>query len=93
MKLPLKPGVTTTEFWTTIVAGLLLTALSAMTLLDAAWVAGAVIVLTLAYNGSRANLKKIQAEAESKAANPTDQTNLANPTDLKPGELPPDAAQ
>lgn len=90
MKIPLKPGVTTTEFWTTIVAGLLLTALSAMTLLDAAWVAGAVIVLTLAYNGSRANLKKIQAESESAR---TDQTNLANPTDLKPGELPPDAAQ
>lgn len=84
MKLPLKSGVTTTEFWTTIVAGLLLTALSTMTLLDASWVAGAVIVLTLAYNASRGNLKRIQAEAE--AAHLKQEAK-------KPGALPPDAAQ
>lgn len=64
MKLPLKPGKTTTEFWAVVIAGLSLTGLSAISLLDAEWVAGCVTLLTLVYNGSRAALKKQQAEAE-----------------------------
>jgi hypothetical protein len=66
MKLPLKPGVTTTEFWTTVGAGLILTALSAMSLLEATWTAVGITLLTLAYNGARGRIKKLAIERESK---------------------------
>jgi hypothetical protein len=70
MKIPLKPGHTTTEFWTVIAAGLSLTGLSAFSLLDAQWAALGVTVLTMVYNGSRSKLKQIQAQAEASAAEP-----------------------
>lgn len=58
MKLPpLKPGHTTTEFWLVVASGLISTALAACSLIDAAWAAGAVTILALAYNASRAKLK------------------------------------
>lgn len=64
-KLPLKPGHTSTEFWLTIAAGLITTALSAVSMLDVTWAVGAITVLTLGYNASRSKLKTIQAEAEA----------------------------
>ena len=65
MTIPLKPGHTTTEFWTIIVAGLSLTGLSLASILDVTWAAMAIAVLTLAYNGSLTKLTAIQAEAEA----------------------------
>ena len=64
MKIPLKAGHTTTEFWAVIIAGLSLTGLSVFSLLDAPWVAGGITLLTLVYNGSRSKLKQIQAQGE-----------------------------
>ena len=64
-KLPLKAGRTSSEFWLIILTGLLTTSLSALSILDVTWGAGALIVLTLAYNQSRTKLKVIQAEAEA----------------------------
>lgn len=66
-KLPLKAGHSSTEFWLIIITGLLTTGLSALSILDVTWGAGALIVLTLAYNQSRTKLKVIQAEAEAHA--------------------------
>jgi len=66
-KLPLKPGRTSTEFWLIIVTGLLTTGLSALSIMDVTWGAGALIVMTLAYNQSRTKLKVIQADAEAHA--------------------------
>lgn len=54
---PLKPGHSTTEFWLTVAAGLISTALAATSMIDATWAAGAVTVLALAYNAARAKLK------------------------------------
>lgn len=66
-KLPLKAGRSSSEFWLIIITGLLTTSLSALSILDVTWGAGALIVLTLAYNHSRTQLKVIQADAESYA--------------------------
>ena len=60
---PLKPGVTTTEFWTVIVCGLLLTVQAALSLTTVAWAAGGVTLLGLLYNASRASLKSQHAKA------------------------------
>jgi len=56
---PLKPGVSPLFVWLTAAGGLLLTALSILPLLDVAWGAGAVIVLTILYKFVEA--KKQQA--------------------------------
>lgn len=66
-KLSLKPGRTSTEFWLIIITGLLTTSLSALSIMDVTWGAGAMVVLTFAYNQSRTKLKVIQAEAEAHA--------------------------
>ena len=66
-KLPLKEGRTSTEFWLIILTGLLTTGLSALSILEVTWGAGALVVLTLAYNHSRTKLKVIQADAEAHA--------------------------
>lgn len=63
MNLPLKPGVTTTEFWTVIFCGLLLTAQAALSLTTVAWAAGGVTLLGLIYTMQRGNLKSILAKA------------------------------
>jgi hypothetical protein len=60
---PLKPGVTTTEFWTVILCGLLLTAQAALSLTTVAWAAGGVTLLGLIYTIQRGNLKSIVAKA------------------------------
>lgn len=72
MKLPLKPGVTTTEFWTTVGAGLILTALSAMSLLEATWTAVAITLLTLTYNAARGRIKELAMKRESQEGSDTD---------------------
>ena len=82
-KLPLKAGRTSSEFWLIILTGLLTTSLSALSILDVTWGAGALIVLTLAYNQSRTKLKVIQAEAEAatlKAGTPPPAVDLSEIT-------------
>lgn len=72
MQPPLKPGVSTSEFWIVIVSGLLLTAQSALSLLDVGWAMGGVTILGLVYTSIRGKLKSIQAQAaadEAKAQN------------------------
>ena len=68
MKLPLKPGHTTTEFWAVIIGGLLTTGIAAISLLDVAWAAMAIAGMTIAYNVSRQKVKTIQAQAEASIA-------------------------
>ncbi len=63
MQIPLKPGVTTTEFWTVILCGVLLTAQAALNLTAVAWAAGGVTLLGLVYATQRHKLKSIQAQA------------------------------
>jgi hypothetical protein len=63
MTPPLKPGVTTTEFWTVILCGLLLTAQAALSMTTVAWAAGGVTLLGLIYTIQRGNLKGIVAKA------------------------------
>lgn len=65
--IPLKAGHTTTEFWLVILTGLLATGLSALSMLDVAWGLGAITVITLGYNASRAKLKQVQATGELEA--------------------------
>lgn len=63
MNIPLKPGVTTTEFWTVIICGLLLTAQAALSLTTVAWAAGGVTLLSLLYVHQRGKLKSIATKA------------------------------
>jgi dethiobiotin synthetase len=63
--IPLKPGVQTSEFWTVVVSGLILTAMSALSLTTYAYAAVGVTVLGLVYNVMRGSLKNIQAQAEA----------------------------
>ena len=72
MNIPLKKGVSTSEFWIVIVSGLLLTAQNALGLLEPGWAAGGVTILGLVYTSIRGRLKGIQAQAaadEAKAQN------------------------
>lgn len=57
MSLPLKPGISTTEFWTVIICGLLLTAQAALSMTTVAWAAGGVTILSLIYVHQRGKLK------------------------------------
>ena len=63
MNLPLKPGVSTSEFWIVIISSLLLTAQAAFSMLDVAWAMGGVTVLGLVYTSLRGKLKNIHAQA------------------------------
>ncbi|MBE7497122.1 MAG: hypothetical protein HS117_19445 [Verrucomicrobiaceae bacterium] len=54
---PLKPGVSTTEFWTVIICGLLLTAQAALSMTTISWAAGGVTLLSLLYVHQRGKLK------------------------------------
>lgn len=78
-KLPLKAGRTSTEFWLIIITGLLTTGLSALSVLDVTWGAGALVVMTLAYNQSRTKLKVIQAKAEAHAVKSATDVETAKP--------------
>lgn len=67
MNLPLKSGVSTSEFWLTAIGGLVLTALSCMSLLDATWAATGITLLGLGYQAVRAKLKSAQAQSALEA--------------------------
>lgn len=67
MNIPLKPGYTTSEFWTVIIAGLSMVGLSAISMLDVAWAVTGVTILTALYNLSRNSLKQKQALGELEA--------------------------
>ena len=61
--IPLKNGVSSSEFWLVIVSGLLLTAQSALGMLDAGWAMGGVTILGLVYTSIRGRLKTIHAQS------------------------------
>lgn len=65
MKLPLKPGHSSTEFWLTVILGLLTTLISALGMLEVTWGATVLAALGITYTMGRNRLKKIQAEAEA----------------------------
>lgn len=67
MKIPLKPGVTTSEFWTVILCGLLLTAQTALNLTTVTWAAGGVSLLGFIYVLQRGRLKSIEAQSAADA--------------------------
>jgi hypothetical protein len=60
--MKLKPGVSTTEFWTVAGAGIAGTALACLGLVDGEWVVGATTILGVDYTSLRAGLKKLEAE-------------------------------
>ena len=62
---PLKPGVSTTEFWTVILCGFLLTAQAALSMTTLAWASGGTILLGAIYVTQRGKLK---SEAAAQAA-------------------------
>lgn len=59
---PLKPGVSTSEFWIVVISGLLLTAQAALSMTSVAWAMGGVTVLGLLYTQIRGRLKSIVAQ-------------------------------
>ena len=65
--IPLKNGVTTSEFWIVIISGLVLTAQTAMSMIDVQWAMGGVTVLGLLYTSIRGRLKTIHAQAAADA--------------------------
>ena len=65
---PLKNGVSTSEFWIVIISGMLLTAQSALSLLDVGWAMGGVTILGLVYTSIRGRLKGIQTQAAADQA-------------------------
>ncbi len=67
MQIPLKPGVSSSEFWIVIVSGLLLTAQAALSLVNVAWAMGGVTVLGLLYTSIRGRLKTIHAQTAADA--------------------------
>jgi hypothetical protein len=62
-QIPLKPGVSTSEFWLVILSGLLLTIQAALSLVDVGWAMGGVTLLGLVYTSIRGRLKSIHAQA------------------------------
>jgi hypothetical protein len=54
---PLKPGVSTTEFWTVILCGLMLTAQAALSMTTLTWAAGGTMLLGALYVHQRGKLK------------------------------------
>lgn len=59
---PLKPGISTSEFWIVVISGLLLTAQAALSMTSVAWAMGGVTVLGLLYTQIRGRLKSIAAQ-------------------------------
>ena len=54
---PLKPGVSTTEFWTVIICGVLLTAQAALSMTTLAWAGGGTMLLGAIHVYQRGKLK------------------------------------
>lgn len=63
---PLKPGVSTTEFWTVIICGLLLTAQAALSLTAVTWAGVGTIILGGLYVAQRGKLKSQAATQAAK---------------------------
>lgn len=78
MNIPLKPGISTSEFWIVIISGLLLTAQTALTMLSPGWAMAGVTILGLVYTSIRGRLKSIQAQAAA------DQLKALSDTPLPP---------
>lgn len=68
MNIPLKPGVSTSEFWIVIISGLLLTAQAGLSLVNVGWAMGGVTILGLVYTSIRGRLKSIQAQTAADQA-------------------------
>lgn len=68
MNIPLKPGVSTSEFWIVIISGLLLTAQAGLSLMNVGWAMAGITVLGLVYTSMRGRLKGIQAQAAADQA-------------------------
>ena len=78
--IPLKNGVSSSEFWLVIISGLLLTAQSAIGMLDVGWAMGGVTVLGLVYTSIRGRLKTIHAQSAADAL----KTQIATANDTPP---------
>lgn len=78
MNIPLKPGVSTSEFWIVIISGLLLTAQAGLSLMNVGWAMGGVTILGLVYTSMRGRLKSIQAQTAA------DQAKAQIVTDTRP---------
>lgn len=83
-QIPLKPGVSTTEFWTVIICGLLITTQAALSLTTVAWGAGATAVLGLIYVAQRGRLKSIEAQAAADKLKAESQTESTPPSNVIP---------
>lgn len=81
MNIPLKNGVSTSEFWIVVLSGLLLTAQAALSMVDVAWAMGGVTILGLVYTSVRGRLKTIHAQAAADQL----KTQISNPPDNLPG--------
>lgn len=68
MNIPLKPGVSTSEFWIVIISGLLLTAQAGLSLMNVGWAMAGITVLGLVYTSMRGRLKGIQSQAAADQA-------------------------
>ncbi len=68
MNIPLKPGVSTSEFWIVIISGLLLTAQAALSLMNVGWAMMGITALGLAYTSMRGRLKSIQTQTAADQA-------------------------
>lgn len=78
MKIPLKPGHTTTEFWAVVIGGLLTTGIAAVSMLDVAWAAIAIAVMTIGYNYSRHQQKMVATKTEADLAIIEAETKMQN---------------
>ncbi len=76
---PLKPGVTTSELWIVILSGLLLTAQTAFSLVDAAWAMGGITALGLFYTHLRGKLKSIHAQSAADALKAQIEAGVTSP--------------
>jgi len=96
-QIPLKPGVSTSEFWVVILSGLLLTAQAALSLVDVAWAMGGITILGLAYTSMRGRLKGIHAQAaadqlKAQIEAPAAMTLLSTAEPIAPAQTPPPPA-
>jgi len=67
-QIPLKPGISTSEFWIVIFCSSLLTLQTAFSMLSPGWAMGGVTVLGLVYASIRGKLKGIQTQAAADQA-------------------------
>lgn len=91
MQIQLKPGITTSEFWSATLGALILFALTLLDLLDGGYAAVGVTILAALYQAQRADLKRIQAKAEAEVVKPKVFDFQGKP--VTGFELPPGAAQ